>query len=77
MKVKISVTLSEELLKALDDHARQQHKNRSDFIEEAAWAFLRQPARNEQDAHDQEIINRRADFLNEEAADVLSYQAPL
>ena len=77
MKVKTSITLSEELLKVLDKRARQHHKNRSDFIEAAVWAFVRQLARNEQNARDLEILNRRADFLNEEAADVLSYQIPL
>jgi metal-responsive CopG/Arc/MetJ family transcriptional regulator len=77
MKVKTSITLSEELLKVLDKRARQHHKNRSDFIEAAVWAFVRQLARNEQNARDLEILNRRADFLNKEAADVLSYQIPL
>jgi metal-responsive CopG/Arc/MetJ family transcriptional regulator len=77
MKVKTSITLSEELLKVLDKRARQHHKNRSDFIEAAVWAFVRQLARNEQNARDLEILNRRADFLNEEAADVLSHQIPL
>ena len=33
--------------------------------------------RNEQNARDLEIINRRADFLNQEARDVLEYQGPL
>lgn len=33
--------------------------------------------RNEQNARDLEIINRRADFLNREASDVLGYQGPL
>jgi DNA-binding protein HU-beta len=33
--------------------------------------------RSEQNARDLEIINRRADFLNREASDVLEYQGPL
>lgn len=77
MKVKTSITLSEELLKVLDKRAKQHHKNRSEFIEAAVWALVRQLAHNEQDARDLEILNRRADFLNEEAADVLSYQIAL
>ena len=77
MKVKTSITLSEELLKVLDKRAKQHHKNRSDFIEAAIWVFVRQLARNEQNVRDLEILNRRADFLNEEAADVLSYQTLL
>jgi hypothetical protein len=33
--------------------------------------------RRQQDARDLEIINRRADHLNREAADVLTYQVDL
>lgn len=77
MKVKTSITLSEELLEVMDGHVKQQKKTRSDFIETAVWAFIEQLARAEQNARDLEIINRRADFLNEEAADVLEYQVPL
>ncbi|MBI3014239.1 MAG: ribbon-helix-helix protein, CopG family [Candidatus Tectomicrobia bacterium] len=77
MKVKTSITLSEELLKAIDKRAKQFKKNRSDFIEAAVWAFVGQLLRDEQNARDLEIINRRADYLNKEAADVLEYQIPL
>src|SRR5437667_64048 len=62
MKVKTSITLSEELLKVLDKRARQHHKNRSDFIEAAVWAFIRQLARNEQNAHDLDILCRRSKY---------------
>jgi metal-responsive CopG/Arc/MetJ family transcriptional regulator len=65
------------LLEAVDKRAKQGKKTRSDFIEVAVWAFIGQQIRNEQNAHDLEIINRRADFLNQEANDVLEYQAPL
>ena len=77
MKVKTSITLSAELLKAIDKRAKQYNKNRSDFIEAAVWAFIGRLIRDEQNARDLEIINRRADFLNEEARDVLTYQVPL
>jgi metal-responsive CopG/Arc/MetJ family transcriptional regulator len=77
MKVKTSITLTEELLTAIDKRARQYKKNRSDFIEAAAWAFIGQLIRDELNAKDLEIINRRADFLNQEASDVLAFQAPL
>jgi metal-responsive CopG/Arc/MetJ family transcriptional regulator len=73
MKVRASVTLSEELLKAVDKCARQQEKRRSNFIEAALWAFVKRQIRNEQNAHDLDIINRNADFLNREASDVLEY----
>ena len=76
MKVKTSITLSEELLKAIDKRAKK-YKNRSDFIEAAVWAFIGQMIRDEQNARDLEIINRRADYLNQEAADVLTYQVAL
>jgi metal-responsive CopG/Arc/MetJ family transcriptional regulator len=65
------------LLQAIDKRARQLKKNRSDFIEAAVWAFIGQLIRDEQNAKDLEIINRRADFLNQEAVDVLAYQIPL
>jgi metal-responsive CopG/Arc/MetJ family transcriptional regulator len=73
MKVKTSVTLSEDLLKAIDQRSAQ-YKNRSDFLEMAAWAFIAQMIRQEQDARDREILDRRADELNQEAMDVLAYQ---
>jgi len=74
MKVKTSITLSEELLKAVDKRSKQQRKTRSDFIEGAVWAFIQQLTRDEQNARDLEIINRNADSLNQEASDVLEYQ---
>jgi metal-responsive CopG/Arc/MetJ family transcriptional regulator len=76
MKVKTSVTLSDELVKAIDQYG-QNYKNRSDFIEAAIWAFIKQMIRNEQNARDIEIINRNADRLNAEALDVLAYQIQL
>ncbi len=77
MKVKTSITLSEEVLKAVDKRAKQHKKTRSDFIEAAVRAFIAQLIRKEQDARDLEIINRRADFLNREASEVLEYQVLL
>jgi metal-responsive CopG/Arc/MetJ family transcriptional regulator len=76
MKIKTSITLSEDLLKAIDKYAKE-YKNRSDFIEEAVRVFIRQLVRRQQDARDLEIINHRADYLNQEAMDVLSYQVDL
>ena len=74
MKVKTSVALSEDLLEAIDKRSGP-FRNRSDFIETALRAFIAQMARDEQNARDLAIINRRADYLNQEAADVLAYQA--
>ncbi len=76
MKVKISITLSEDLLKAIDEYTGE-HKSRSEFIEGAVRAFITQLNRKQQDARDLEIINQHADSLNREAADVLTYQVDL
>jgi metal-responsive CopG/Arc/MetJ family transcriptional regulator len=76
MKVKTSITLSEDILKAIDEYTGE-HKNRSEFIEDAVRAFITQLIRRQQDARDLEIINQRADHLNREAADVLTYQVDL
>lgn len=72
MKVKTSVTLSEELLSAIDTQANT--KARSAFIEEATWAYLRTKQRDMRDRKDLKTINLHADELNEEAFDVLDYQ---
>jgi metal-responsive CopG/Arc/MetJ family transcriptional regulator len=71
---KTSVTLSEELLDTIDrlpDH----HCNRSLFLETAAWIYIRQIQRTEPEPPDLAILNRRADYLNEEVNDALAYQA--
>ncbi len=73
MKIKTSITLSEDLLEAIDQRSTQ-FKNRSDFIETAIRSFIAQMLRDEQNAKDLAIINRHADRLNQEAADVLAYQ---
>ncbi|MBI4559011.1 MAG: hypothetical protein HY706_15620 [Candidatus Hydrogenedentes bacterium] len=52
-------------------------KNRSDFIERAVRVYLAQLSREEEEARDLAILNRHADRLNQEAADVLVYQVPM
>ncbi len=74
MKVKTSITLSEDVVEAVDRRARLQNTNRSDFIEAAVRSFIAQLARADRDAQDREILDRRAESLNQEAADVLDYQ---
>jgi metal-responsive CopG/Arc/MetJ family transcriptional regulator len=76
MKIKTSITLSEQLLANIDE-LRQPDTNRSAFIEEAMWTVIHQMRRDAQTAKDIEIINRRTDYLNEETQDALSYQVPL
>jgi len=73
MKVKTSITLSGDLLEAIDLRTGRG-RNRSEFIEMALRAFLAEAGRQERDARDIDILNRRAKRLNREAADVLAYQ---
>lgn len=73
MKVKTSVTLSDKLLKAIS--AETDYANRSAFIEEAAWHHLRRYQREKRDQRELEKINTHAYELNEEAIDVLGFQA--
>ncbi len=73
MKTKTSITLSEDVVKAIDKFSGQ-YKNRSEFIELALRHYIAQLIRQQRNARDLEIINQRADRLNEEALDVLAYQ---
>jgi metal-responsive CopG/Arc/MetJ family transcriptional regulator len=73
MKIKTSVTLAEDLLKAIDEQSGP-HKSRSDFIEKAVRVYISQAIRDRQNARDLDIINRNAEVLNQEANDVLTYQ---
>ncbi len=73
MKTKTFITLSEDVLKAIDKLSGRS-KNRSEFIEKALRAYIAQMIRQGRNARDLEIINRRADRLNKEAQDVLAYQ---
>jgi metal-responsive CopG/Arc/MetJ family transcriptional regulator len=76
MKVKTSVTLSEDLLGAIDARIGPD-ASRSEFIETAVRQYLSTLARREQDARDLEIMNRHADAMNAEASDLLDYQVEL
>ena len=76
MKVKTSITISEETLKTIDEYSGER-VSRSEFIEKAIQAYLSQLIKNARDAKDLELINRHAKRLNEEADDVLDYQVNL
>jgi Arc/MetJ-type ribon-helix-helix transcriptional regulator len=76
MKVKTSVTLSEDLVEQMD-HQLPAFGTRSNLIEVAVRAFLADLVRQEREARDIEIIDRNADRLNREALDVLSFQVEL
>ena len=70
MRVKTSITLPKELLRRLD----RLDQNRSALLERAALAYLAALERQQRDRKDLEIINRNAERLNREAADILEYQ---
>jgi len=76
MKIKTSITLSEQLLTSIDE-LRQPDSSRSAFIENALWTVIHQMHRDAQNTRDIEIINRRVDYLNQETHDALSYQVSL
>jgi metal-responsive CopG/Arc/MetJ family transcriptional regulator len=69
VRVKISITVPERLLRRLD----RVDSNRSALLERAA-AYLAHFERQERDRKDVEIINRNAARLNREAKDTLDYQ---
>ena len=74
MKVKTSITLSEDLLKAVDTMAGKPGQ-RSEFIERALRGYIAEVERAQRSIRERECINRRAVRLNSEAEDVLGYQS--
>lgn len=74
MKEKTSITLSRDLLAAVDRLSGDEP--RSAFIERVLRLHVRSLKRAERDAADLERLNRAADELNAEAAEVLEHQAP-
>ncbi|MEZ4866617.1 MAG: hypothetical protein R3C14_35185 [Caldilineaceae bacterium] len=76
MKIKTSVTLSENLLEAIDGLI-DESQNRSQFLEIAAWDYIARLRRAQQNERDIEIINRRADYFNAEIMDALEYQVAI
>ena len=73
MKKKTSITLSKEVLTAIDRIAGSK-QSRSAFIEAVLAQYLRKQARAQIEARDLELINKAADELNAEVEDVLRYQ---
>jgi metal-responsive CopG/Arc/MetJ family transcriptional regulator len=74
MKEKTSITLSKEVLAAIDRIAGSK-QSRSAFIEAVLAQYLRKQARAQIEACDLELINKASDELNAEVEDVLRYQA--
>lgn len=75
MKVTTSVTVDKGLLETVDKLSGNDDRSR--FVEAALRAYVAQVIRHNQNGKDLEIINKRADELNEEALDVLDYQVAL
>ncbi len=73
MKVKTSISLSEEIVALIDEHSEGE-KNRSAFIERAIRTYLEVIGRKRRDQEDLASINRLSEKLNREALDVLEYQ---
>jgi len=71
VRVKTSITLPDELLRQID----RESTNRSAFLEQAARKLLRETELARKRRSDAAIINKNADLLNREAADVLEYQS--
>lgn len=76
MKIKTSITISEEILSSVDKYTGEK-KNRSEFIEKAIRNYINQLIREEQNAKDLEMLNSNAERLNQEAEEVLMYQVEL
>jgi metal-responsive CopG/Arc/MetJ family transcriptional regulator len=76
MRLKTSVTLPGELLRSLDEVGGGRN-NRSRLVEQAVREWVERRLRDVRDARDREILDRHADHLNDEAADVLGYQVKI
>jgi metal-responsive CopG/Arc/MetJ family transcriptional regulator len=76
MRVKTSITLSEDTIKLVDRLAGKA-SNRSRVIEAAVQAYAASRARAARDRRDVEILNRAAAALNREVAETLEFQADL
>jgi len=75
MKVKTSISLSADILEKVQSLTSEG--TRSEFIEKAIWFYLDILKRDTRDGIDLDIINASASRLNDEANDVLGFQAPL
>jgi metal-responsive CopG/Arc/MetJ family transcriptional regulator len=73
MKTKTSITLSEDVLRAIA-RATKEGESRSEVIERLLRESFQEQTRRANDKRDQELINKHVEQLNEETEDVLSYQ---
>lgn len=75
-KLSVSVDLDEEVVDAVDEAAREG-ESRSRTIERLLRRSVVAGRRIEVDDMDRKVIDEHADELNEEALDVLDFQAEL
>ncbi len=73
MHVMTSITLSDDLLQAIDRLINEAN-DRSKIIENILRKYFADQTR---DMNDLAILNRNADALNQEAEDALAYQVEL
>jgi Arc/MetJ-type ribon-helix-helix transcriptional regulator len=76
MRVKTSITLAPESLRAIDALA-EEGETRSEVIERAVLRLLEMQRRAERDARELKSIDRHADALNGEVAETLEFQVDL
>jgi metal-responsive CopG/Arc/MetJ family transcriptional regulator len=76
MRLKTSVTLSADVIAGLKRAARRG-ESRSGTVERLLRERMSEEAARQRRAREVEQINRHADALNAEAADVLAYQVDL
>ena len=76
MKIKTSITISEELLKKIDNIDSKKH-NRSAIIEKALWFYLEIKTRNFRDQKDLDILNKISETHLKENEEIMDMQADL
>jgi metal-responsive CopG/Arc/MetJ family transcriptional regulator len=76
MKVRTSVILSENLLSTIEQLS-EKDKTLSDFIETALRFYIAKLRQSDKTDKDIEIINKNAEYLNQETQDALQYQVEL
>jgi metal-responsive CopG/Arc/MetJ family transcriptional regulator len=73
MKKKISITLENDLVSALEKYAYPE-QNRSEMIEEAVRLYIGKIEGEQRNVRERLLLDKIADRLNQEAAEVLEYQ---
>ena len=76
MKTKRSITISEDILMSIEQIVGKTNSS-SEFIENILRKYLLEKKAKEQQLRDLEILNNNAEYLNQEAKDVLEYQIAL